>query len=563
MPVQLPPGVVPSSPPPAAVQNNGGWQTPAPQPGGGVELNSGESILSPRPATQPGQLPQWGQQYNPPQYQQQPAQQTAPAYQQPAFQYPQVAQPVYQPPPGYQPPVTFQQPPPAPAFVAQNGQIIAQQVAATQQPPQPNIQQFTLPPDPAYAQPRQPFQFNDGLVLGGHTGGGNTAGGLGGPPAQPAQVVHGTPSGVSVQGQPSAAYTQPSTALRDALVASGVQVAHYPSDEAVLADFGQTAEQLNHLRQMARLGYQYLEAQRQPASQQPPQTPQQAAQPPAPQQPQKSTRPEWKSEWDGMVRRDPATGRFVAVDASAVNPLIVERANEVEAWRRERAVRMVNDPLGLLKEEGLDQLLAEQIKSVKDEVRQELVREEQTRAGQQRVQEFLTANQAAFYVLDQTGRQLTNNLTGQPLLTQLGQHAFSLGNQYAQQFEQQYGVSPDPATVIDYVQLRLRAEGYQGPQQMQQQVPLAGPGTLPPNITAPNVGARPSADQLKEQIIANAMASRQQQIALAAHAPNTGGTIAAAAQVATQPQNTRLSFRDMLVQGAIEKGRLPANFQSF
>jgi hypothetical protein len=565
----FPPGVAPSTPAPqsAAPDNSISW---GPQAGTGLELNSGEQVLSPNPATPRGALPQWPN-FNPPQ---QPSYQ-APQYQQqpvtgppapPAYQYPQGGQQFAPPQQQQQPPAQFQIPqqqlpqqppaqfqyPPQPQYQ----QPVAPQAPAAQPP---NWQQFALGPDPARVAAAGPHQFNDGLQLGGRIGGGNTPVALGGPPVAQAPDQLRTPQGVPVQGlsgvpNTGLAPTAGSTALRDSLVAGGLPVGHYGSDEALLADMGQTVQQVNQLRAMARIGYETLEQRQTQAGQPAPVQPQQLQQPQAPPAP-KSSKPEWKSEWGVLVRKDPATGRFVAAAEGGVNPLIVERANELEAWQRERAQKLVNDPVGLVLEDGLEARFDQKLKAAREEWRQESIREEQARAAQQQVQSFMTENRAAFFALDQQGQPLVNNITGQPVLTQVGQAAFGYGNQYAHEFEAKYGVSPQPADVISYVQMRLRAEGFAQPQQpmLMQQPQYQQPGMTP---------QRPSPQDLKDQVLHNAML-RAQAVTAAAHTPNQAGTIAAAAQNATQPQNTRMSFQQMLIQDAIQKGSLPPNYVQF
>lgn len=338
-----------------------------------------------------------------------------------------------------------------------------------------------------------------------------------------------------------------STALRDQLAQQGLPVAQYPNDQALLDDMGQTVQQVEALRQRMRWDQ---DNQQQPVA---PQAPVAPAAPPAapagtPASNTKPVKPEWKQEWSSYVKKDPATGRFVPVD-SYVSPQIADRANEISAWERARAEELVEHGITL---QDLDRTLAEKLTAIKAEVRQELEREEQARQDQQQVQQFLQANQAAFFQIGTNGQPVLNPVTQQPVMTAVGQAAFAYGNQYAQQFEQSYGVPPNPAQVIEYVQLRLTADQAAGRLPLaQQSAPQYG---QPPAMPPP-----PTPEQLKEQVIANALA-RQQQVAAAAYAPNQAGTIATAAQHATQPQNPRMSFRDALMQSAEQHGQLPPGF---
>lgn len=544
MPVMLPPGAVPRSPPPAAALFGQGAQLPAvPQPGGGPDLRPGEAILPAQPTNPAGYMPNWPAQ--PPQQQQQFQQPAAPQYPpqqfapQPFMPQPQLpAQMQYpQPPSTYQQPYLAQQPvaPPAPQAPA----------------PQPNIQQYTMPPD-ALRGAGVPYQFNDGLQLGGLTAGapGVPSGApapavLGGLPAASAPIAGVSPT-APVQPQFGAANTglmaPASTALRDSLASQGLPVAQYPNDQALLDDMGQTVGQIQQLRQMARLGWE--SQQQQPPAQPTPQAPAQGQLPaPATVPPQKAVKPEWRQEWSSYVKKDPATGRFVPIDGY-VNPLVAERANQFADWERSRAEELVNSGLTVTEFEAR---LPEIIKQARTEARQEIEREEQTRQGQAQVQSFLDTHKAAFFQLDPSGQPIRNPVTGQPITTAIGQAAFAYGNQYAQQFAQQYGVEPHPAQVVEYVQLKLTAD--------------QAAGRLPvlPQPTAPQPPPTIDPQALKDQVLNQALA-RQQQIAMAAHYPNQGGTIATAAQQATQPQNPKVPFNQMLIQAAIAKGQLPPNY---
>lgn len=557
MPVMLPPGAQPRSAPPAAALFGQGaqlppMQAPAPQLGGGVELNPGESVLPTRPTNPPGYVPQW---QAPPVQQAPPAQpQYAP---QPQYQAPQQPAPqqFYNPPapvqtfapPLYQQPQQFQQPPVAPQqplWVPPQQQVAPPVPAA-----QPNYQQFTMQPDATQGAAGQPYQFNDGLQLGGRIGGAAPtapAVPLGGSPGAAGSAGVGVPSGMPVQPPVGPSYTPAipavSTALRDQLAQQGLPVSQYPNDQALLDDMGQTVQQVEALRQ--RMRWDQANQQPQTAA---PQAPVAPAQPPA--APQKAAKPEWKQEWSAYVKKDPTTGRFVPVD-NFVSPQIADRANELSAWERTRAEELVEH--GMTRAD-FESALPDLINRAKAEALQQIEQERQVVAGQQQVQQFLQSNQAAFFQIGPNGQPVMNPVTQQPVTTAIGQAAFAYGNQYAQQFEQSYGVAPNPAQVIEYVQLRLTADQAAGRLPMAQQ-PAPQYGQQPPVMQPP-----PSPQQLKEQVIANALA-RQQQVAAAAYAPNQAGTIATAAQNATQPQNPRMSFRDALMQSAEQHGQLPPGF---
>jgi hypothetical protein len=566
MPVMLPVGAVPRSAPPAAalfgLDQGQAAGTPGnyavPQPGGGIALNPGEMVLPPRPTAPPGYTPSWPAQPVPPQQPQyQPPQQYAPQ--------PQAYSPQPQLPPQQPAPQLFYQPPaaqPAVLPVQQFTQPILQQQPAAPPPvPQPNYQQFTMPPDGTQGG-AQPYQFNDGLALGGRVGGQPAPQGVGPQPALGVPPAAQAPvGGVQLPAGAQHSVAPQSTALRDSLIQQGYQVGFYANDQQLLDDIGTSQQSLGQLRQMARLGWQAQQGQptAAPLSNGQPSQPQPTQQPlpagiPASNTVQKPPRPEWKREWDGMVRRDPTSGRFVPADAM-VNPLVAERANELAAWERNRAEELVND--GLTRGD-LDAILAERMQTLQTQIRQDFEREQQEAAGQEQVRQFLASNAQHFFQIGANGQPVVNPVTGQPLTTPVGQMALAYGNQYAQQFEAAYGLAPLPQQVIEHVQLRLTADQAAGRLPMAQQPALAQPagagtpGGIPP-------AQQPSPQQLRDNLINQAVV-RNQQIALAAYAPNQQGTIATAAQNATAPQNPRLSFRDQLLQAAEAKGQVPQGY---
>lgn len=534
MPAMLPPGAVPRSPAPAAALfglagQPGIPQVGASQAGAGLDLMPGERVLPTRPTSPPGFVPQWPQPEMPQgqqPYQPQPQYQPAPPPGSAAYLPQQTLPP---PQPGYQPP------PGLPHYQAQ--QPYAPQATA----PQPAWQQYTMSADPQ--QPAlQPYQFNDGMQLGGRASGAQSAGALGVPPAAPAPVAPpATGVAYTPPAQPQVA-GQVGTTLRDALAATGnAWAASYASDQMLLDDMGQMGTNLSQLRQMARLGWEAQQQTAQPQTQsQPAPAPQLPAQP-TPAKPQRSPRPEWKPEWDGLVRRDPQSGRFVPSDAM-VNPLVAERANELQAWERQRASELVNS--GLTRED-LEAVLVERETQIAANIRQQLEQDQQVQQANQLKEKFLADNRQAFYAHDQAGQPVVNPITREPVLSPIGQVAFAAGNQFTQQFEQLTGQPPHPQMVIDHVRLTLQAQYGQQPPQPQPMQPMGA--------------APPTAQQLKDQVIQGAVA-RQQALLAAQHVPNQGGTIAAAAQQATQQQNPRQSFGQMLLEAAVAKGQVPQGY---
>jgi len=179
-----------------------------------------------------------------------------------------------------------------------------------------------------------------------------------------------------------------------------------------------------------------------------------------------------------MVQHDPRTGLYVAVDPIAVNPVIVERANEYARWVRERSGAMLRDPLTTLRGEGLDELLRQNRDSVKAELRAELAAERAAAESDRARGQFIEQNLQQFFVLDPTTqRPAINPINGQAVMTPRGQAIFGYADQYVDHFRATYGREPVAQDVIQFAQSRLaqdEARGAFGPplhQPPQQQVP--------------------------------------------------------------------------------------------
>lgn len=538
--------------PPAGMPVSGGFTGQA-NLAADNSLEGGGYVMPPQsPAAQPQQRPQW------------------PAYPQPAAPAAQ-PQPTYQAQ-SYQPQPAYQQGYPAPQ------QLPAQQLPA-QPAPAPPIGTQPMAFDPLHA-PGAQHQFNDGLALAGPAGGGPRTAGTIAPAGASAALM---PAGV-VQPQvpavgqfPTAPTQQPvapaqpaTTLIRDNLMRQGMQVGHYQSDDQLLADIGSTVVNHQQLQPIIRLGYEALERQRQTGGTPAAPAPAQPQVPGQPAQPQRPAAPEWRPEWDQLVRVDERTGRLVAVDPMAVNPLVVERANEYAAWRRQRAEAMLRDPVGTMRQEGLDQLLNEVREQIRTELRQETAAEQQAREAEQITAQFLEQNRSAFFQLDAQGQPVTNPLNGQFVLTPVGAAAAQHAEVFRQQFVARYGHEPHPLDVTNHVRQSLSQDQAQGrfgfaqqqPQQpvnpyQQQVVPqqqLAGPGGAPFQVQPPQ--------QTIQQAAAAAAAAQPNRLHAmngAQYQPNQLGTIAAAAQQPEYDQNPNLSFRDRLFTAAKQRGLLHAN----
>lgn len=547
-PPQTPPAPAAMTPPPGMPVSGGFTGQPLLAADNSLE---GRVMPPAMPVAQPQARPQW------PSYPQAAAQSQPqyPAQQQlPAQQYQQLPAQQAQPLPAQYP--VAPQPAPAPTY------------PLGQQP---------MGFDPLHA-PGAQHQFNDGLALAGPAGGGPR---LTSPLAPAGASAALMPAGVVQPQVPAAgqipapapqqfAPAQPTTSIRDGLMRQGLSVGHYQNDDQLLADIGSTLASQQQLAPIIRLGYEALEQRRAAGTPVPAAAggPVQAASPqpnqpnqPAP-QPARPAAPEWRTEWESLVRLDDRTGRFVAVDPLATNPLVVERANEYASWRRQRAESMLRDPIGTLRAEGLDQILQQHREQVIQELEQRTLASQQAEEAEQITQQFLEQNRASFFQLDAQGNPITNPINGQPALTPVGTAAAQHAQVFRQQFLARYGHEPHALDVTSHVRQSLAQDQAQGrfgnfappqvagnyqPQNVPQQQ-LAGPGGSPFQV--------PPAQQSIQQ--AAALAAREpnrlQAMNGMQYQPNQLGTIAAAAQQPEYAQNPNLSFGDMLRQKARERG---------
>lgn len=462
-------------------------------------------------------------------------------------------------PQGFQPAPQFQPNPNAAGFAPapQGFNPMQQQAPAPQQPmPRP---QFVVPtamgPDPAQQQPAgAPFQFNDGLNLAGPVGGHQV-------PQQPGPQFPGQQ--FQAPGQQTPVQVPMPAPIRDRLAASGVPVGHYQSDEQLLADLGSAAGEIQQLRHYARMG---IEAQRgllpvPGQQQQPPAAGQQQAPPEngQAQQPQRPKAPEWRPEWESLVRFDAATGQYKAIDPLAVNPLIVERANEWAAYRRRQIDSLATDPAATVWDGGLADRVAQEVDRRLQAADAQRAAQQAQLDGTRAMDQFIQQNVATLFQMGQDGQPLVNPYTGETALTPRGQSFRAHASRYSAEFQARYGRAPDPRDVLERVQLALVQEDYmraaqgQQPQgffpQQGQQLPSQQPWTVPqPYQPAPMGGYGPF-----NQNAAALETTVQQALMRARHTPNQNGTEVSQA-VSGVAQNPSLTFRQLLQQAAAQRG---------
>lgn len=517
---------------------------------------------APAPAQQPGEMqmsPNVGQRQGYPTFGDQSAQMAQMVRQPGQFQAPQQQTFVQVPQQQFQP---QQQAPPQYAPQQQqfpSGLQAPQQPQFQQQPPQQPQQRpmqvpFSMGPDPNQQAPQGPYQFNDGLNLAGPVGGG---------------AVPQIPAGPQFAGQPQQQQFAPQqpqqqqpSPIRDSLVAQGVPVGHYVNDQQLLADLGGAASEIQQLRHFARVGMMAQRGDQPPSGQQQAPNGQQQAPPNGQQQPQRPKAPEWREEWQALVRLDPATGQYKAVDPMAVNPTIVERANEYAAWRRRTIDSLATDPAKAVWDGGLNEIVGQELeKRLQAMEAQQQARVQEIEANRA-FDAFIQQNQGQFFQIGTNGQPIVNPYTGETALTPRGQAFRSHAARFNAEFSARYGRAPDPRDTINFVQGALIQEDFQRAAANGQQV-------LPPGF-APNPQAFQQAPQLPWQqpqpfqqmpggygpLNQNAaMLEQTVQMALqrAQQSPNQNGT-EVSQQLNGVPQNAQLNFRQLLQQAAAQRG---------
>lgn len=315
------------------------------------------------------------------------------------------------------------------------------QAPAAPQAPQPYAQpQQFAPQYPQQPQPQYPAQL----------------------PAQPQVPQYGAPY---LPQQPA-----PTTALRDSMARDGYSVSQYASDRELLADISQiVANGQNAQQQLALLQAQASQqaTQQQPAGGAP-------AQPGATGAPQQPQTPEWDPAWNSLVRLDPSTGTYVPAN-QYISPLAAAKANEYQAFRRQRADQLVTDPMQVIGPQ-LEQRLTKMRDDLKKEVRTEFVKEQREAQTDALITDFFNKNKTTFTQMGPDGRTPAIGLDGKEVLSPMGQAFAHYASAYKQQFVATYGQEPDRLDILRHTAEKLQADqaaGRFGPQQ--QQVPPGYP----------------------------------------------------------------------------------------
>jgi hypothetical protein len=525
-------------------------QVPVPTAGDSRAQQPGEVQMSPNVGQRQG-FPTWDASAAMAQRVQQPAQMLPPQQPQQGFQqapqFPQNNGAGFAPAPqGFNP---QQQAPPQ--YAPQPQQF------GQQPPPQPLRPQFTppqvMPPEQQPGQPL-PYQFNDGLDLAGPVGGQQYA-------PQPQQGPQQFPQQPQQPGQfqapqgPQQFAPAAPAPIRDRLAAQGVPVGHYQSDEQLLADLGSAAGEIQQLRRYARMG---IEAERgiqtqggQQAAPQGQQPPPANGQPPA--APQRPKAPEWRPEWDSLVKLNPQTGQYQAIDPMAVNPVIVERANEFAAYRRNMLNNLATDPASAVWNGGLSDLVSQEVEKRLQAAEAQRIAAQQESEATRAFDSFIQQNAAQFFQVGQDGQPLVNPYTQEHVLTPRGQAFRQHATRYTAEFTARYGRAPDPRDVLERTQLALVQQDYaaaqQGQQPFQPQQPqqFAGqqPWGAPPQYQPGGQGFNQNQQALENTV--------QQALARARYVPNANGTENSQAANGVA-QNPNLSFRQLLQQAAAQRG---------
>jgi hypothetical protein len=247
-------------------------------------------------------------------------------------------------------------------------------------------------------------------------------------PAQPQSQPAGSriPAGPPQPGAPAPAWS-----FRDQLMQAGWDTSSYPDDAAAWQAFqgglNRQLAEVQQARELARYGQYYLANRQQidafmrgqPAPGAAPQPGQsQPVRPGAPTPgvagPLWNNVPEWKPEWRDYMTED-GLGNLRAKDGA--DPTLPMKYQEYLKWQRATLDGFLRDPIGTLKQGLVD-----------------LVREQATQLATSTTQNYDEHQWARQYVAAQdwiiqkdptTGVALQNTMTGQPLLTPLGQMFFS------------------------------------------------------------------------------------------------------------------------------------------
>jgi hypothetical protein len=182
------------------------------------------------------------------------------------------------------------------------------------------------------------------------------------------------------------------------------QVIDYSLQAAYAAQEQLKAREIQYQQQIENLQRQFQ--QQQAPAQQP------AAQVP---QPKKT----FNKEYLRYLARDPETGRYVAKTPGAINPQIVDEANEYELDRQRRAERLVDEP-----EAVFEELMASKLEAVREQAKRETIEwfqsQQQVQQQQATVQSILSSNSSWMVQYDAQGQAIMDASGQRPVLTAQG-----------------------------------------------------------------------------------------------------------------------------------------------
>lgn len=278
--------------------------------------------------------------------------------------------------------------------------------------------------------------------------------------------------------------TEPTSGLdlRGLLSERGYDATGFTDDRSVAEALLAAAEQLEANRRYIQLGQQaapawgeFQEWQSQRAR--PAQADVQAA--PRPQvspQATTSTKPSWSPpqydpRWEAVCEPDPQRpGMYRPADP--MYALAAQKLNDYKAWQRETFGKLLQNPLEVLDQAGLNERLAE----FEEKLVQKYQRALQDYDALQQQRQYVSSNVSQFFQVDEAGRPRFDG-AGQPLLTPMGR-AFEFYEAEARQFGLQ-----DPLVIQRYVERQLEADRAMGripASASAQQTPTA-PGPAPPS----------------------------------------------------------------------------------
>jgi hypothetical protein len=211
--------------------------------------------------------------------------------------------------------------------------------------------------------------------------------------------------------------------VREALAGLGVDLrGQFQDDQAALAHLAVAYRQsqqmqpfVPYLQQYAQHGEQFQAWMRQQAQAQ-----QQA------QQAQQWKPPEFDPRWQQMVQRNPITQALEP--APGAPPDVVQKLQAAEAHRRSFLEKLPFDPMGALKQAGVEDLIrAEAQKIVQEQLG--------SYQAQQQAASFIQENSGWLHQRDAQGNVARDPMTGRPQLSEWGQKFAG----YLQQLEPRYG----------------------------------------------------------------------------------------------------------------------------